>query len=262
MVAIAKYGRDEIFDAVKQMYTAVARQPERNFHFPTGRTACEFLGYPAEQLDAISASAVESFAGVGYPFRCNLIKKGDSVLDIGAGAGTDVLISALITSEAGKVYGLELTEAMQQKLTANAVKAGIHNVELLKGNAEEIPLPDSCIDVVTSNGVLNLVPDKSKAFAEMYRVLKPGGRFQIADIIINKGANELDEAKDNPRLWAECIVGALHEDTYMNALCDAGFNDVKLHCRQDYFSKSSNLETRKVAEYFNAQSITLSGAKP
>jgi ubiquinone/menaquinone biosynthesis C-methylase UbiE len=261
MVAITKYGRKEIFDAVKQMYTTVARQPEQGFHFPTGRPACEFLDYPAEQLDSIPDTAVESFAGVGYPFRCNGINDGDTILDIGAGSGTDVLICALMTGENGKVYGLDMTDAMQEKLEKNVEKLGVNNVELLQGNAEEIPLADESVDVVTSNGVLNLVPDKPRAFSEIYRVLKPGGRFQIADIVINKGSEELDSSKNNPRLWAECIVGALHEDTYIQALIDAGFKDVKLHCEQDYFSRSSNESTRKIAEYFSAKSITLSGVK-
>lgn len=262
MVAITKYGRDEIFNAVKEMYTEVATKPEIGFHFPTGRPACEFLGYPASQLDAIPATAIESFAGVGYPFSCDGINKGDVVLDIGSGSGTDVLIAALTTGEKGKVYGLDLTEAMRKKLMDNANKADIHNVEVVAGNAEEIPLDDASVDVVTSNGVLNLVPDKPQAFTEIFRVLKPGGRIQISDIVINKSADELDESKNNPKLWAECIVGALHETTYVDALRDAGFNDVAVHCEQDYFSRSSNEATRSVAEYFSAKSITISGTKP
>lgn len=261
MVAITKYGRDEIFNAVKKMYTDVAENPEKGFHFPTGRPACEFLGYPADQLDAIPATAVESFAGVGYPFRCNVIKKGDTVLDIGAGAGTDVLISAILAGDSGKVYGLDMTQAMQTKLENNAKKMGIANVEPLMGNAEDIPLGDAAVDVVTSNGVLNLVPDKPKAFAEIYRILKPGGHIQISDIVINKSAEELDESKNNPKLWAECIVGALHEDIYVSALKDVGFKDVSVICNQDYFSRSSNDATKSVAEYFQAQSITIIGQK-
>ncbi|MDH5649304.1 MAG: methyltransferase domain-containing protein [Gammaproteobacteria bacterium] len=261
MVAITQFSRENIFDAVMKMYTDVAQKPEMGFHFPTGRPACEFLGYPAEQLDAIPATAIESFAGVGYPFRCNAIEKGHTVLDIGAGAGTDVFISTLLTGDTGKVYGLDMTQAMQDKLRENIQKMGTGIVEPLFGNAEQIPLDDGTVDVVTSNGVLNLVPDKPQAFAEIYRVLKPGGRIQISDIVINKSSEELDESKSNPKLWAECIVGALEEQIYVYGLTEAGLTDVEIVGRNDYFSRSSNESTRNVAKYFDARSITLSGRK-
>lgn len=261
MVAITKFTRENIFEAVQQMYTDVASKPEMGFHFPTGRPACEFLGYPKDQLDAVPVTALESFAGVGYPFSCNAIKKGDVVLDIGAGAGTDVLISSICTGDGGKVYGLDMTLAMHDKLHDNIKKMGATNVEPLLGNAEDIPLEDGVIDVITSNGVLNLVPDKQVAFAELFRVLKPGGRLQISDIIIQRCEEELVEAKNNPKLWAECIVGALYEDYYTRWLEEAGFSDVKVLCHQDYFSKSDNEATRNVAQHFNAESITLSAVK-
>ena len=261
MVAITKFTRENIFDAVRQMYTDVATKPETEFHFPTGRPACEFLGYPQEQLDAIPATAIESFAGVGYPFRINAIQPGDTVLDIGAGAGTDVLIASILTGDNGKVYGLDMTDAMHNKLHDNIRKMGVNNVEPLHGNAEEIPLDDTTVDVITSNGVLNLVPDKKVAFAELYRVMKPGGRFQISDIVIQQCEKDLEDARNNPRLWAECIVGALYEDYYLRWLEEAGFKDVKVVLHQDYFSRSDNSSTRDVASHFNAESITIGGVK-
>ncbi len=215
MVTITEFGRDQIFHAVKGMYTDVAERPETGFHFPTGRGICEILGYPKEQLDAIPTTALESFAGVGYPHRCNVIKQGNMVLDIGAGAGTDVFIASSLTGNEGKVYGLDMTSAMHEKLKRNIDKAGITNVVPLFGNAEDIPLEDESVDVVTSNGVLNLVPDKPLVFDEIYRVLKPGGRLQISDIVIQNSGDELEESKKNPKLWAECIVGALYEDVYI-----------------------------------------------
>lgn len=262
MVAITKFTRDDIFNAVRQMYTEVARHPEKGFHFPSGRPACEFVGYPAKQLDAVPATAVESFAGVGYPFMCNAIGDGDRVLDIGAGAGTDALISSLIVGARGKVYGLDMTQAMHDKLHANVANMGANNVEPLFGNAEAIPLPDASIDVVTSNGVLNLMPDKPTVFAEIFRVLTPGGRIQISDIVIHKRGDELAGSKSNPQLWAECIVGAMYEDQYLEALGAAGFQDLRVLDHVNYFSRSENDSTRKVADYFGAESITLLGCKP
>ena len=259
---IHKFTHENIFDAVKQVYTDVATRPEMGFHFPTGRSICEFLGYPKEQLDAVPPTALESFAGVGYPFRCNAIKTGDTILDIGAGAGTDVLISSLFTGNTGKVYGLDMTHAMHEKLHTNIEKMGATNIEALYGNTEDIPMEDNTVDVITSNGVLNLVPDKQLAFAELFRVIKPGGRLQISDIIIQRCEEELAEAKNDPKLWAECIVGALYEDDYTSWLEEAGFENVEVILHQDYFSQSDNASTRDIALHFNAESITISGNKP
>ena len=261
MVAITKFDREHIFDAVKLMYTSVANKPKQEFHFPTGRSACEYVGYPAEHLDRIVPTAMESFAGVGYPFCCDVIKEGDVVLDIGAGAGTDVLLSALLTGPSGKVYGLDMTRAMHEKLHRNKDDMNMDNVEPIMGNAEEIPLQDNSVDVVTSNGVLNLVPDKFKAFAEIYRVLKPGGRIQVSDIVIHTHFDKLDASKSNPQLWAECIVGAMHENDYIEALGKAGFGQLDIMDRVDYFAASSSESTRETAEYFQTESITIKGTK-
>lgn len=262
MVAITRFSRDHIFDAVKLMYTSVANQPGNTFHFPTGRSACEFVGYPKQQLDQIAATALESFAGVGYPFSGNLIKPGDTVLDIGAGSGTDILLAALLVGPGGKAYGLDMTRAMHEKLYANKAKMKLENVVPLFGNAEEIPLEDETVDIVISNGVLNLVPDKQKAFAEIFRVLKHGGHIQISDIIINKHWSELDKSRANPQLWAECIVGAMEETPYLMSFEEAGFVRLKKIDQLDYFAGSNNESTRKTAYYFGASSITIVGDKP
>ncbi|MEE8388278.1 MAG: methyltransferase domain-containing protein [Acidiferrobacterales bacterium] len=261
MVAITQFNRDHIFDAVKLMYTSVANQPERKFHFPTGRSACEFVGYPKNQLDKITPTALESFAGVGYPFASGVIKKGDDVLDIGAGSGTDALLSALLAGPTGMVYGLDMTKAMHEKLFVNKDKMGLENVTPLFGNAEEIPLEDETVDVVTSNGVLNLVPDKEKSFAEIFRVMKHGGHIQISDIIIHKNSTALDASKANPKLWAECIVGAMEQDAYIESFNVAGFNSIRVIGELDYFSGSENEATRNTATKFGASSITIVGEK-
>jgi ubiquinone/menaquinone biosynthesis C-methylase UbiE len=154
-----------------------------------------------------------------------------------------------------------MTRAMHEKLHRNKDEMDMAHVESIMGNAEEVPLEDSSVNVVTSNGVLNLVPDKAKAFAEIYRVLKPGGCFQISDIVIHKNYEALDQSKANPQLWAECIVGAMHENDYVNALAAAGFGDVQVVDRIDYFAASNNVSTRETAEYFETESITVKGVK-
>ena len=260
MVAIASQQREVIFEAVQAMYTDVAARPDKVFHFPTGRKACLFVGYPEAQLDAIPATAVESFAGVGYPFAAGILHPGHVVLDIGSGSGTDVLIAAGMVGPEGRVHGLDMTEAMRTKLRDNAHRARAGNVNILAGNAEEIPLPDGAVDAVTSNGVLNLVPDKRRALAEIHRVLRPGGGVQIADIVLGRPISE--KSRQNPRLWAECIVGAVREEDYVEMFRSVGLTDVEILRRLDYFSASASGETRRVAGSFGAQTAVIRAAKP
>jgi ubiquinone/menaquinone biosynthesis C-methylase UbiE len=168
------------------------------------------------------------------------------------------LIAATLTGPRGKVYGLDMTRAMLDKLRRNIAAMGATNVEPIEGNAEEIPLPEASVDVVTSNGVLNLVPDKPRAFGEIARVLKPGGRLQIADISLAKPVS--DKARADPKLWAECVVGAVLEDDYLAQLRAAGLN-VEIIRRFDYFAGSVNPDTRRVAHGLGAHTIVLRGAK-
>jgi len=258
MVAIVSDKREFIFKAVADMYTDVATHPEKTFHFPTGRLACLFVGYPGDQLDLIPATAPESFAGVGYPFAVGAIREGDVVLDIGSGSGTDALISSTLTGPCGKVHGLDMTQAMLEKLRRNIAAMGVQNVVPLEGNAEEIPLPDASVDVVTSNGVLNLVPDKPRASAEIARVLRPGGRVQISDISLAKPVS--DKSRSDPKLWAECVVGAVVEDDYVAKLRAAGL-DVEVLSRFDYFAGSVSADTRRVAHGLGAHTIVMRGTK-
>ena len=259
MVALYSDKREFIFRAVCEMYSDVALHPGKTFHFPTGRLACLFVGYPAAQLDLLPATAVESFAGVGYPFAAGVVGDGDVVLDIGSGSGTDTLLCSLLTGACGgRVYGLDMTGAMLEKLRRNIAALGATHVHPIEGNAEEIPLPDGSVDVVTSNGVLNLVPDKPRAFAEIARVLKPGGRLQIADIALENPVS--DKARADPKLWAECVVGAVVENDYVALLRDAGL-DVAVIGRQDYFSGSVSGDTRRAARALGAHAITLRGTR-
>jgi SAM-dependent methyltransferase len=257
-MALWSANKEFIFKAVEEMYTDVAQRPGHVFHFPTGRLACLFVGYPAEQLDSIAAEATESFAGVGYPFAANVIRRADAVLDIGSGSGTDTLIAATLTGPAGCVHALDLTRAMREKLARNVAAMGIEHVRIMAGNAEQIPLASSSIDVVTSNGVLNLVPDKPAAFAEIARVLKPGGRVQIADIALR--VTPSDKARADPKLWAECVIGAVVEDEYLALLGAAGL-DVEKIGELDYFAGSVNPGTRRAAHGLGAHAIVLRGRK-
>jgi SAM-dependent methyltransferase len=259
MVAFVSRKREAIHRAVRDMYTAVAREPRQRFHFPTGRAACERLGYPAESLAALPEDAVESFAGVGYPFAAGVIREGDHVLDVGSGSGTDALICARLVGPRGRVYALDMTESMRAKLRATASAANIANLEVLEGDAEAIPLRDASVDVVTTNGVLNLVPDKARALAEIARVLKPAGRLQIADIALARPVAE--RFRQDPQLWAECVVGAVEEERYLAMLRDAGFEDVQRIADLDYFALSSSDKTREVARLFSAHSVALRARK-
>ena len=259
MVAMVSLQRERILEAVQAMYTEVAALPGKVFHFPTGRPACLQVGYPEAQLDAIPATAVESFAGVGYPFAADVVRSGHDVLDVGSGSGTDALIAARMVGPKGRVYALDMTESMRAKLSANAARAALANLTVLAAEAEEIPLPDASIDVVTSNGVLNLVPDKRRALAEISRVLRPGGRLQLSDIVLSRPISE--RSRQDPKLWAECIVGAVKEEDYVDLRGAVGVTDVEVLGRLDYFSASSNADTRKVAASFGAGSIVLRATK-
>ncbi|MCT7373736.1 methyltransferase domain-containing protein [Chelativorans salis] len=253
MVAILGYSKEQITEAVKAMYGSVADDPHQGFHFPVGRPAALAVGYPAEELDRLPRTAVDRFAGVGYPFRAGVIKRGDTVLDIGSGSGTDTLLASRLVGDAGKVWALDITPDMLARLKATLQEAGIRNVEPIEADAENIPLPDNSVDVVTSNGVLNLVPDKRKAFAEIFRVLKPEGRMQLSDIVIAKPVPV--GGRSDPKLWAECVVGASIDEDYLELLRETGFADVEVLGEFDYFAESPSADTRRIAAGLGARSM-------
>lgn len=253
MVAILGYSREQIFEAVTDMYTAVAETPASPFHFPVGKPACRALGYLPEQTDHLPQAVLESFAGVGHPFRADVIRPGDTVLDVGAGAGTDSLIAASLVGPEGEVIALDLTPAMTRKLERTTADAGTDNLCVLCASAEDIPLPDESVDVITSNGALNLVPDKRRAVAEMFRVLRPGGRLQIADVVIHRPVTV--DCHTDPRLWVECVVGATIEEQFLDLFRQAGFEEIELLRANDYFAHSPSAQTREIAAGFGARSI-------
>src|SRR5712692_9011546 len=168
---------------IKKTYARVSNAPEEDFVFPTGRAWAVDLGYP-EELAGVPELAVESFAGVANPFSLGRLEPGERVLDLGCGAGTDSLVAAQMVGEHGHVTGIDMTPEMLAKARAAAAEMGPVNVEFVEGEAEQLPFPDASFDVVISNGVIDLIPDKDAVFAEIFRVLTPGGRIQIADVTI------------------------------------------------------------------------------
>lgn len=255
MVAILGFSHEQIRDAVKEMYTLVAHRPDTPLHFPVGPGACEKALYTLDLLSGIPSSALESFAGVGCPFRADVIRPGQTVLDVGSGSGTDVLIAAKLVGEKGRVIALDLTPAMREKLQALIDKEGHKNIEVIAGDAESIPIPDNTIDVVSSNGVLNLVANKRRAISEIFRVMKQGGYVQIADIVIASPVTP--DCEDDPKLWAECVVGATVDENYLTMFRDAGFENVEVLRDYDYFSYSPSRETQEVARQFGAHAFEL-----
>lgn len=190
---------EELRCQISEHYTEVAKTPEKGFHFHTGRPLSKMLGYRDEWVNALPAGTIDSFAGTGNPFSMGELHAGETVVDIGCGAGFDSLIAATQVGPEGHVIAIDMTPAMLEKAAAGARELGLSNVEFRSGLAEELPVPDGSIDVVISNGVINLCPDKVAVMEELARVLKPGGRLQIGDIIVHKAVPQ--DAKDDIDLW-------------------------------------------------------------
>ena len=185
---------------VSKIYTRVAADPNGDFHFHRGPAyAAEFLGYDPVELAALPADCTASFAGIANPHAIAPILAGETVLDIGCGTGMDLLLAARRAGSTGRAIGIDMTEAMRDRARASAAAAGLQNVEVHRADATALPFPDASVDVVISNGVLNLVPEKDKAFAEIRRVLRPGGRLQLADIVLDAELGE--DVRRNIDLW-------------------------------------------------------------
>ena len=183
---------------IRKTYACVSEEPDTDFIFPTGRAWAEDLGYP-DELAAVPDAAVESFAGVANPWELGRLDRGERVLDLGCGAGTDTLVAAQMVGPEGRVVGIDMTPEMLAKAHAATAELGATNVELLEAEAERLPFPDASFDVVISNGVIDLIPDKDAVFAEIYRVLAPGGRIQVADVTIQNPVSE--EGRRKIDLW-------------------------------------------------------------
>jgi arsenite methyltransferase len=190
---------DALRTAIQEEYQTVALDPQRGFHFHTGRPLARLLAYEDAWLEGIPETAVESFAGTGNPFSLGQLKPGQRVVDVGCGAGIDSLIAAGMVGPAGQVIGVDMTPAMLTKAQRAASETGLNNVEFREGYGEALPVADGWADVIISNGVLNLMPEKAAGLVEMARALKPGGRLQIGDILVEKPVPE--SAKRKIDLW-------------------------------------------------------------
>lgn len=190
---------DHLRQAIREEYAAVARDPGRGYHFHTGRPLASLLGYYNEWLEGLPEGSIASFAGTDNPFRIDHLQPGERVVDVGSGAGIDSLIAAQMVGPDGQVIGVDMTPAMLEMARKSAIEARSGHVEFREGMAESLPVPDTWADVVNSNGVLNLLPDKLAALQEMARVLKPSGRLQIGDILVQQAVPE--DAKQQIDLW-------------------------------------------------------------
>jgi SAM-dependent methyltransferase len=231
---------DTIKEAVEQKYGHAARQARAGHKADCGceTSCCSTITsnlYDETQAAAIPAEAMLASLGCGNPTALAELKPGEVVLDLGSGGGIDVLLSATRVGPAGKAYGLDMTDDMLALARENQRAAGLTNVEFLKGEIEHIPLPDNSVDVIISNCVINLSADKERVIAEAFRVLKPGGRFAVSDIVV-RGGSVPEAVRHSMELWVGCIAGALEENSYRETLTHAGFESVAVEPTRIYRS--------------------------
>ena len=229
--ASALVDSDRLTSAVKDVYRQVAREDDAELHFEVGRPLAERLGYSPELLDRLPDGALASFAGVGHHFHLAQLEPGEAVLDLGSGSGTDVFYAAIQVGAEGRVVGVDFTDEQVRKARGLASDHGFEGVEFIEGRIEELPLADASFDAVISNGVINLSPVKHRVFAEAARVLRPGGRLAVADIVSGKPLKE--RTRRNIDLWAACVAGAIPGSSYVEAIEAAGLT-VTASDRNDY----------------------------
>jgi SAM-dependent methyltransferase len=249
---------NELRDKVKVMYRAVATEPHGTFHFEMGRDLALRLGYPAEGLDSIPQEAIDSFAGVGYHLALAAVVPGDRVVDLGSGSGMDAFLAASAAGPRGEVVGIDMTDEQLAKARRLAVRDGYSTIGFEQGYIEDAPVEDAWADVVISNGVINLCDDKPAVFREIARILGPGGRMAISDIVTERQLTDAIICDVN--LWASCIGGAMQEDSYRKAIEAAGL-DVQEYTENpeyEFISDSAQGATRT----FGVKSVSVLATKP
>jgi arsenite methyltransferase len=254
---MAQINVGELRGKVKVMYKAVADEPHGTFHFEMGRDLAQRLGYPAADLDRLPPEAIESFAGVGYHMGLAAITAGERVVDLGSGSGTDLFLAAHQAGAEGEVIGVDMTQEQLAKARRLAARDGYTTVRLEPGYIENTPVADRSADVVISNGVINLCDDKTAVFREIARILKPGGRTAISDIVTERQLTDAIICDVN--LWASCIGGAMQEDSYRRAIEEAGLElrEVQQNPQYRFISDSAQGATKT----FGVKSISVLAAK-
>ena len=243
---------------VKSMYSEVAETADADFHFETGRDLAERLGYAPDDLAYVPDAAIDSFAGVGYYFDLAGLDPGEDVLDLGSGSGMDAFVAGVHVTETGSVMGIDMTAEQVEKARALAADNGFHNVDFRGGYIEDLPFEDESFDAVISNGVINLSAEKEQVFEEVHRVLRPGGRLALADIVSERQLPE--RIKNDADLWAACIGGAEQGDSYTTMVEDAGLavTDVRENTEYEFISE----QAANACETYGVKSISLSARKP
>ena len=251
---------DRLRAQVLATYDRVAREPDGDFHFHRGATyAAEYLRYDAAELALLPAECTAPFAGVGNPLRIGRINAGETVLDHACGSGMDVLLAARRVGGNGQVIGVDMTPAMREAAAAAADRAGLGAiVDIREGVYESLPVDDESIDVVLSNGVVNLAPDKAQVFREIHRVLRPGGRLYLADVAVQRELKY--EARSDPDLWAACIAGALTEPELTMLALVVGLRDPRIVERFDSFRNTTAVA--KVSGDLRVHAVNFYARKP
>jgi arsenite methyltransferase len=253
----ASVDTQELEAKVKDMYRHVAEEPQGNYHFEMGHPLADRLGYPADVLDRIPEGAIESFAGVGYFFDLADLGEGEMVVDLGSGSGMDAFFAAEQVGSSGSVVGIDFTAEQLEKARRIAEENGFAQVELREGRIEKLPVEDASCDCVISNGVINLAPEKEPVFAEAARVLKPGGRLAIADIVSEKQMKE--SIVCDADLWASCIGGAAQVDAYRDAIEGASLRIQTI--RENPYEFISD-RARNASAKYGVKSISVLALKP
>ena len=242
---------------VKAIYRRVARGEAAELHFEVGRGLAEHLGYPSALLDAIPAEALASFAGVGHHLDLAALRPGDAVLDLGSGSGTDVFCAAVLVGASGHVTGVDITEEQLGKAARLRERHGFSQARFVEAHIEELPFEDASFDAVISNGVINLSRAKGRVFAEAARVLRPGGRLAVADIVSGRALKE--RTRRDAELWAACIAGAIPRRHYLEALEAHGLKIGRLRTNEYRFISQRALDA---CSTYAVESISLVAAKP
>ena len=233
-------GADGPLDQIRSLYTDLALQPDKDFGWGKGKENARRQGYDPSWLERLPDAVWESAAAVGNPFSVGIIRPGETVVDLGCGAGTDLCIAALLVGESGRVVGVDATPAMVAKARTNATLAGLRNVEVYEGDMACLSLAAEGADVVISNGAINLALDKAAVFNEAFRILRPGGRFQFADMVRDE-TSEARRETSNGDSWADCVSGALAAERVLFMLQQSGFTAAARVCMTGYRTSPSTI---------------------